>query len=136
MTFEFQQFSWSSGKPFVSGARGLGFISWVGQIGLWLSTARHRCNIPKGAVLPGRNDAEMGPANSLHAFVLYSEYKERFDLINCSYSYGFKNVQNEIEIALKSIFFRKIAMITQRLKALFPLVIRFSCISLFSKGLN
>ena len=32
-----------------------------------LPTARQRCNISsKGAVLPGRNDAEMGPANSLH----------------------------------------------------------------------
>ena len=31
-------------------------------------TARHRCDISsKGAVLPGRNDAEMGFANSLHA---------------------------------------------------------------------
>ena len=35
-----------------------------------LPTARHRCDISsKGAVLPGRNDAEMGPANSLHASV-------------------------------------------------------------------
>ena len=33
-----------------------------------LSTARHRCNISsKGAALPGRNDAEIGPTNSLHA---------------------------------------------------------------------
>ena len=33
-----------------------------------LPTARHRCDISlKGAVFPGRNDAEMGPANSLHA---------------------------------------------------------------------
>ena len=33
-----------------------------------LPTARHRCDISsKGAVLPGRNDAENGPANSLHA---------------------------------------------------------------------
>ena len=33
-----------------------------------LPTARHRCNISlKRAVLPGRNDAEMGPANLLHA---------------------------------------------------------------------
>ena len=33
-----------------------------------LPTARHRCNISsKGAVLPKRNDAEMGPVNSLHA---------------------------------------------------------------------
>ena len=40
-----------------------------------LPTARHRCDISsKGAVLPGRNDAEMGPANSLQ------EYNERFDM--------------------------------------------------------
>ena len=33
-----------------------------------LPIAHHRCNISsKEAVLPGRNDAEMGPANSLHA---------------------------------------------------------------------
>ena len=48
-----------------------------------LPTARHRCNISlKGAVLPGRNDAEMGPANSLHASAFYSEYNKRFDLID------------------------------------------------------
>ena len=42
--------------------------------------ARHHCNISlKGAVLPGRNDAEMGSANSLHASAYYSEYNERFD---------------------------------------------------------
>ena len=47
-----------------------------------LPTARHRCNISSnGAVLPGRNDAEMGPANSLHASAYYSEYNERFDLL-------------------------------------------------------
>ena len=47
-----------------------------------LPTARHRCDISlKGAVLPGRNDAEMGPANSLHASAYYSEYNEGFDLI-------------------------------------------------------
>ena len=33
-----------------------------------LPTARYRCDISsKGAVLPGYNEAEMGPANSLHA---------------------------------------------------------------------
>ena len=48
-----------------------------------LPTARHHCDISsKGAVLPGRNDAEMGPANSLHASAYYSKYNERFDLIN------------------------------------------------------
>ena len=49
-----------------------------------LPTAHHRCGIySKGAVLPGCNDAEMDPANSLHASVYYSEYNERFDLILC-----------------------------------------------------
>ena len=47
-----------------------------------LPTARYRCDISfKGAVLPGRNDAEIGPANSLHALAYYSEYNERFDLM-------------------------------------------------------
>ena len=55
--------SWSSGNAFVSGAGGLRFKS-----DAVLPTARHRCNISsKGAVLSGRNDAEMGPANSLQA---------------------------------------------------------------------
>ena len=32
-----------------------------------LPTARHRCDISSNeAVLPGCNDAEMGPTNSLH----------------------------------------------------------------------
>ena len=45
-----------------------------------LPTARHRCDISSnGAVLPGRNDAEMGPANSLHALAYFSKYNERFD---------------------------------------------------------
>ena len=44
-----------------------------------LPTARHRGDISSKAVLPGRNDAEMGPANSLHASTYYSEYNERFD---------------------------------------------------------
>ena len=49
-----------------------------------LPTARHRYDISSnGAVLPGRNDAEMGPANSLHAPAYYNEYSERFDLIWC-----------------------------------------------------
>ena len=46
-----------------------------------LPKVRHRCDISsKGAGLPGRNDAEMGATNSLHASV-YSEYNERFELI-------------------------------------------------------
>ena len=51
-----------------SGAAGLRFKSWTGQIGHMLPTVRYHCNISsKEAVLPGRNDAEMGPANSLSA---------------------------------------------------------------------
>ena len=49
-----------------------------------LPTARHRYDISsEGAMLPGRNDAEMCSANSLHASAYYSEYNERFDLILC-----------------------------------------------------
>ena len=45
-----------------------------------LPTARHRCGISlKGAVLPERYDAEMGPANSLHVSAQYSKHNERFD---------------------------------------------------------
>ena len=47
-----------------------------------LPTARNGCDISsKEAVLPWHNDVEMGPgpANSLHALALYSEYNERFD---------------------------------------------------------
>ena len=83
-----------TGNAFVSGAGGLRFKSQAGQIGhsvangspplrksdTVLPTARHRCDISsKEAVLPGRNDAEMGPANSLHASAYYSDYTKRFD---------------------------------------------------------
>ena len=42
---------------------------WPVKLDTMLSTARNRCNISsKEAVLPGgRNNAEMGSANSLHA---------------------------------------------------------------------
>ena len=38
----------------------------------------------KGAVLPGRNDVDMSPANSLHASAYYSESNKKFDLIFAS----------------------------------------------------
>ena len=42
--------------------------------------ARHRRDITsKEAVLPGRNDAVTGPANSLHALAYFSKYNERFE---------------------------------------------------------
>ena len=45
-----------------------------------LPTTRHRLDISsKKAVLAGRNDTEMGPANSLPALAQYTEYNE--DLI-------------------------------------------------------
>ena len=46
-----------------------------------LPTTRHRCDISsKEAMFFGRNDAKIGPADSLHASAYYSEYNERFDL--------------------------------------------------------
>ena len=45
-----------------------------------LPMAPYCCSISsKGAVLLGRNDAEMSPVNSLHALAYYNEYKEKFD---------------------------------------------------------
>ena len=39
------------------------------------------CNISsKEVVLPGSNNAEMGPANSIHPSAEYSEYNKRFNL--------------------------------------------------------
>ena len=47
-----------------------------------LPTARHRRNLSsKRAVLPERNDAEKGPALSLHALANYSKDNEKFDMI-------------------------------------------------------
>ena len=53
---------WSGDNAFVSEAGGLRFKSY-----LVLPTALHRSDISKGAALTGRNDAEMSPADSLHA---------------------------------------------------------------------
>ena len=63
-----QPASSSSGNSFVSEAGGLN----LGQAKLdtVLPIARHRCQISsegEGAVLPGRNDTEMGLAKSLRA---------------------------------------------------------------------
>ena len=53
---------------------------WLVKSETVLPTAGYRCNISlEKAVLPERNDAEMGLANSLHALAYYSEYNERFD---------------------------------------------------------
>ena len=46
-----------------------------------MPTAPQRCNISsKGAVLLGRNDVEINPANSLHASEYYLEYTAMKDL--------------------------------------------------------
>ena len=75
-----QPASWSSGNAFVSGAGDLRFNFGSIKSDIVLPMAGHRCDISsKGAVLPGCNDAEMGPANSVHALAYYSEYNERFD---------------------------------------------------------
>ena len=56
-----------------------------------LPMARNSCDTTaKGAVLPGRNDAEMGPTNSLQASAYYSDYHERFDLNMSSFRIWYK----------------------------------------------
>ena len=72
----------SSGNAFVSVTRGLRFNSRSVKSNSVLPTACYHCNISsKGAVLLGRNDAEMCPANSLHALVYCSNYNEKFYLM-------------------------------------------------------
>ena len=52
--------SWSSSNAFVSGTGGLRFKSRAVKLNTVVPTARHRCDISrKGAVLPGRDDAEI-----------------------------------------------------------------------------
>ena len=77
---------WSSGNMFVSETGGQRFKSLAGEIGHSVDTARHRCEISfKGAVLPGPNDADMGPAYPLHVSAYtYCEYNKRCDLIGKS----------------------------------------------------
>ena len=50
--------------------------------------------------MPGLNDTEMGPANSLHASAYYSEYNERldFDLIT-RVSLSWRNVSEEAALS-------------------------------------
>ena len=60
--------SWSSNNVLVSGAGGLRFKFPAVQVEYRAANGSPSCDITlKGAVLPWRNDAEMGPANSLHA---------------------------------------------------------------------
>ena len=60
---------WASRNAFVSGSGSRNIKTMVGQLDAELQTAGHHCNIfSKEAVLNRRcNDAEMGPANLLHA---------------------------------------------------------------------
>ena len=78
------QFSWSSGNKFVFGAGGLRFKSRAGQIEHSVANGspplRHFFQKSCVGVLPGHNDAEMGPANSLHAWrITASIIKEKND---------------------------------------------------------
>ena len=61
--------SWSTGNAFVTGAGGLRFKSQAGQIGHSVSNGspplRHL--FERSCVARRRNDAEIGPANSLYA---------------------------------------------------------------------
>ena len=86
---KFQPACCLSDKAFVSGAGGMGFKSHTCQVG-------H--SVANGSVPPQhfferscvardvrcRNDAKMGPANSLHASTKFSMYNEIFDSIKDS----------------------------------------------------
>ena len=70
------------GNAFASGAEGPRFKSRAGPI---VHSAANgspplRPFFERSFVARRRNDAEMGPANSLRGSALYSEYNERFDL--------------------------------------------------------
>ena len=58
----------------------------------------------KEAVLPGLNDAEMGPANSLHASAYYREYNERFDLPATSVNLHILVIYDHKKIQYKFIY--------------------------------
>ena len=58
------------------------FKSWTGQVGHSVANGlpllRH---FLERALLPGRKDADMGPANSLHAMAYYCKHNKTFDLL-------------------------------------------------------
>ena len=60
--------SWSSGNAFASGAEGLRFKSWAGQIGHSVANGSPPLQhfFERSCVARTHNDVEMGPANSLH----------------------------------------------------------------------
>ena len=78
--------SWSSGNYFASGAGGLRFKSWVGQIGRSVANSSPPLQhfFERSCVVRAQwcGLVEMDPENSLHSSAYYSEaYNERFDLI-------------------------------------------------------
>ena len=69
----------SSCEAHVFGARGLGFDSWVDQIGAVSPTDHHRCDVSCCAAQAlSRGD---GPRHSLQASTQYGEYSEDMILI-------------------------------------------------------
>ena len=74
--------SWSSGNTFVSRAGGLRFKSRAGQIGHSVANGLlPQRQFFERSWVARRNDAEIGPANSLHASAYYTEYNEAFYFI-------------------------------------------------------
>ena len=67
----FADASWSRGNTLASEAEGQRFKSRAGQIGHSVANGLSRCS-----------NAEMGPANLLHASALYNNYNKRFDLVS------------------------------------------------------
>ena len=81
----------------------------LGQVKLdaVLPTAFHQCDISsKEAMLPGRDDAELGLANSFHASAYYIEYNERLDLIKFVKTESIFDCSSIIFLALTSNGFK------------------------------
>ena len=84
-----------SDNTLVSGSRGLKFKSGLVKSDTMFPKARYRCNVSlKGAVMPRLNDAEMGPANLLHASAYYRVNKKK--IIAKRIKTNFITVQNAL----------------------------------------
>ena len=81
--FCFRPSRWLSDNAFVSGAEGPRFKSRTVKSDTVLPTACHRCiTSSKGAVLPGRNDAEMG-SQTRYTLRRNTASNERKDMLSC-----------------------------------------------------
>ena len=78
--------------------------NYLGQVksNIDLPTTRHHCDIfSKVAVWPGRNNAQISPANTLH-LRYNNEYNEKFDVVViCTVLYLFSSTIRDISIGFE-----------------------------------